>query len=83
LFVALCDEFSFRRGKAHGSSRLSDYLRVVPEGLSEGDFFAPPLCMPDEFKVNQPKTQLLNGVTIEPTVVCQSYKNYYQQKFNA
>ena len=82
FYVALCQEFEFRRGKIHASYGLSRYLSLVPCGLTEGKFIAPPQCMPDQFTIEtDPKVgQVAN--TSNPETTCHAYRNYYQYKFD-
>lgn len=63
LFTELLDEYTFRYGKQHATSRLVDILAKPPKNIPDGDFCEPWRAMPDEFKVD--------GDAI------QSYRNYY------
>jgi len=63
LFVALCDEYTYRYGKVHlTDKKLRKLLSNLPERISKNGFKEPPQCMPDEYK---------NENTI------QAYQNYY------
>lgn len=63
LWCALLDEYTYRYGKVHASTRLMCYLNKPPVNIEfGGGFEPPPPAMPDEFKV---------ASTI------QSYRNYY------
>lgn len=64
LMLNLLDEYTYRYGKIHASSRLVDELRFPPDNLSNNGWEDPPLAMPDEYKVN--------GDTIA------SYQKYYK-----
>jgi len=64
LFDALLTEYTSRYNKVHKTSKIillfnSKYKKWQN---MEGDFTTPPLCMPDEYKLND---------------YIQSYKNYY------
>jgi len=64
LFDALLTEYTSRYNKVHKTSKIillfnSKYKKWQN---MEGDFTTPPLCMPDEYKLND---------------YVQSYKNYY------
>lgn len=65
---ALMKEYTLRWGGdskiAHLTSFVIDTLSDLPPSIPEGDFTSPPLCMPDEFK--------LEGHV-------ESYRNYYKQ----
>lgn len=63
LFENVCDEYTFRYSKIHKTSEKLVPLASLPYNIPEKKFFEPPLCMPDECKV-------------EGDVV-QSYRNYY------
>lgn len=83
FYVALCQEFEFRRGKIHASYGFSTYLSLVPGGLSEGKFIAPPQCMPDQFTIeNESKVGQVTN-TSNSEITCRAYRNYYQYKFDA
>lgn len=82
FYVALCQEFEFRRGKIHASYGLSKYLRLIPSGLSEGKFITPPQCIPDQFtiEIESKVGQVTNTSTSE--ITCRAYRKYYQYKFD-
>ena len=82
FYVALCKEYEFRRGRIHASFGLSKFLSIVPIGLSKGEFFAPPQCMPDEFAIETESEvgQLTYPSNSENTR--QAYRRYYQHKFD-
>ena len=64
MWIALMDEYTYRYGKVHASSRLIGYLNKTPTNIEFGEGFDQPTpAMPDEFKVKN------NSV--------QSYINYY------
>ena len=57
------DEYTYRYGKVHASSRLIGYLNKPPNNIEYGGGFDnPPPAMPDEYKVSN---------TVD------SYRNYY------
>lgn len=64
LWCELLDEYTYRYGKQHASSRLLSFLSAPPKNIDMHERFSPPWrAMPDEFKVD--------GDTL------QSYRNYY------
>lgn len=64
LFVALCDEYSYRYGKVHMTdTKLRTVLAIPPKNTKHNKFTEPPTVMPDE---------LVLGSTIE------SYRTYYK-----
>ena len=64
LFIALCDEFTNRYGKTHlTDTKMRELLKTPPANIPKGEFYEPPLVMPDECKVDG---------TIN------SYRNYYK-----
>lgn len=68
LFDSLLSEFEYRRGKEHSTSRLYDALSRLPDGIVTGKtatWTPPPLCMPDEFKTDDP---------------VEAYRAYYREK---
>lgn len=64
LWVSLMDEYTYRYGRIHASSRLRDILKKSPRNLVSGKFTEPTPAMPDEYKVKN------NSV--------ESYRNYYK-----
>ena len=68
LLTELCQEFEYRRGKTHATSRLIPLLRRVPDGIRSYLFTLPALAMNDECKVPD-----------EPVL---SYRNYYRHKYD-
>ena len=63
LFVELSKEYTFRYNKVHKTyTKLKDILAVPPSNIPDTDFTEPPLCMPDECKLED---------------VIESYRNYY------
>jgi hypothetical protein len=62
LCVKLMDEYTYRYGKVHASSKLLKYLRNPPKNISSEPFCEPPPSMPDEYK---DKSSII------------SYHNYY------
>ena len=74
---------SFEEEKVHASYRLVKvFLSLVPGGLSEGKFIAPPQCMPDQFTLETESKigQLANNSNSE--ITCRAYRKYYQYKFD-
>lgn len=51
LFVALCDEYTFRYGKTHKTdSLLREVLRTPPTNIKRDGFTFPPQAMPTAYK---------------------------------
>jgi predicted O-linked N-acetylglucosamine transferase (SPINDLY family) len=52
LFLELCVEYTYRYDKTHATyTRLNHILKIAPNNISKNKmFFAPPQCMPDEYK---------------------------------
>lgn len=51
LFKHLCAEYRYRYGRMHHTEfKLGIKLQVHPENIPAGDFYPPPLAMPDEYK---------------------------------
>jgi len=61
--TALCNEYTYRYGKVHKSQEVIEQLSDV--SIAEGALTNFALCMPDEFKVNDP---------------VESYRKYYNSK---
>ncbi len=52
MFVALCDEYTYRYGKVHlTDSKLRYSLDQLPNNIALGVFHEPPQCMPNDVKV--------------------------------
>ena len=64
LFSSCIDEFEFRFNKEHKTKKLTPYLLLPPEQLFSSPFRStkPPLCMPDQYKTDDP---------------VESYRNFY------
>jgi hypothetical protein len=55
LFVALCDEYTYRYGKKHRSDiLLRDILKSPPTSISHAPFTPPAQAMPDRYKHADP-----------------------------
>lgn len=69
LFIALCDEYSYRYEKTHMTdSKLRDILGGSPSGLQDIGFSSPWRAMPDEYKVQK-----------EDASYCElSYRKYFK-----
>jgi len=52
LFVALCDEYTYRYGKGHLTDiNLREVLRLPPKNIPVNrKFYQPPQCMPEQYK---------------------------------
>lgn len=51
MFVALCDEYTFRYGKVHlTDKKLRKLLNNLPNNITLGVYSDPPQCMPDDVK---------------------------------
>lgn len=63
LFCELLQEYTYRYGKQHATSRLVEILKNPPKNINKDEPFSPPWrAMPDEYKVDD---------------TMQSYRNYY------
>ena len=52
MFVALCDEYTYRYGKIHSTERLlGKLLETLPKNIKDNGFVEPPQAMPDYCKV--------------------------------
>jgi hypothetical protein len=62
--IALSDEYTYRYGKVHASLKVIEWCRqnIGQAQFTDTGFTTQPLCMPDQYKVND---------------VVQSYRNYY------
>ena len=49
-FVALCDEFTRRKGKVHKTSELIETLKTVPKNIRKCAVDIDFMCMPDDCK---------------------------------
>lgn len=55
LFVALCDEYTFRYGKIHKTDTLlRDVLKSAPTNIQHSSFTLPPQAMPADYKHSDP-----------------------------
>lgn len=74
LFQELMLEYTYRYGKVHATSRLEDYLAVLPNNIPIGEFTEPTPAMPDDCKV-------LKEVHSDRYVIDSllSYRTYYIQ----
>jgi hypothetical protein len=55
LFVALCNEYTFRYGKIHKTDTLlRQALRAAPASISNSDFTPPAQAMPEQYKHSDP-----------------------------
>ena len=51
MFVALCDEYTYRYGKIHMTDeKLRALLNEIPTNMELGTWREPPQCMPDDVK---------------------------------
>lgn len=51
MFVALCDEYTYRYGKVHlTDKKLRKLLNNLPNNITLGVYSEPPQCMPDDVK---------------------------------
>ncbi len=51
MWSHLLDEYTYRYGKVHACARLKKDLRLVPNNIPDGEFFAPTPAMPTEVKI--------------------------------
>ena len=68
-FVALCDEYTYRYGKVHGTDKL---LREVLK--------SPPLNIPVGYKTPQPLAMKSNPECMDYRDIVGSYRKFYQTK---
>lgn len=64
LFLNLLEEYTYRYGKYHASSKLINSLKKIPTGIKWIYNTKAPLCMPDEYKISDD--------------IVESYRNYYK-----
>lgn len=70
-FNALLDEYKYRFGRTHGSSRIAQYFGYSNNWIPHiAEKVKLPKCMPEEFKAG--------GDSIDDVVI--SYRNYYRNK---
>lgn len=50
LFLALCEEYTYRYGKVHKSRELLDMLAFCPDNIPNGPWTQPTQAMPDQYK---------------------------------
>ena len=51
MFVALCDEYTYRYGRIHMTDeKLRDLLNEIPRNMELGTWRQPPQAMPDDVK---------------------------------
>lgn len=51
MFIALCDEYTYRYGKVHlTDTKLRELLKTPPKNIPVGQMTRMPQAMPDEFK---------------------------------
>ena len=63
MFVALMDEYTYRYGKVHATSKLIEHLSRSPKNIAEASFTEPTPAMPEQYKVSDDSIK--------------SYRNYY------
>ena len=51
MWFYLCKEYTYRYGKVHSCSRLSESLYLPPNNIVAGEFFSPTPAMPADCKV--------------------------------
>lgn len=54
LYTELLYQYTLRYSKIHRSNRLSTLLAFCPATIPQRDFTPPPLCMPDDYKTDDP-----------------------------
>ena len=72
MWFYLCKEYTYRYGKVHSCSRLSESLYLPPNNIVAGEFFAPTPAMPPELKILAENPQ--PGRKYDSL---KSYHNYY------
>jgi hypothetical protein len=70
---ALSDEYTFRTGKIHASSKYLDVLKSIPQGITEENETDFRCAIPDEFKIKALTTKGLD--------VPKAYQLYLSHKF--
>jgi hypothetical protein len=61
---ALSEEYTFRYGKVHATTRLFPLLKILPENIPQVGFTPPPCCMDTDY--------ILSEDAVE------NYRNYYK-----
>ena len=51
LWTCLLDEYAYRYGRKHATSKLYPILFNAPRNIAQGEFTQPTPAMPDEYKV--------------------------------
>lgn len=68
LWINLLNEYTYRYGNVHKSSRLLDLLSYIPNKIDDTTEFSPPWrAMPDEYKIDKS----------EQDYTVKSYRAYY------
>ena len=75
LLEECCNEYTYRYGKVHSCSRLSESLYLPPNKIVAGEFFAPTPAMPVDLKV-----MAENPVPGRKYDSLKSYHKYYIQE---
>ena len=73
LACATWDEYTYRYGKIHASSRLRNVLANTPPMVGCGRATPPPQCMPDIYKVGGPVLAYEHGWAL----AVEAYRQYY------
>ena len=73
LACATWDEYTYRYGKIHASSRLRNVLANTPTMVGCGRATPPPQCMPDIYKVGGPVLAYEHGWAL----AVEAYRQYY------
>tara|TARA_Y100000758_G_scaffold139883_1_gene99118 strand:- start:179 stop:520 length:342 start_codon:yes stop_codon:yes gene_type:complete len=69
LWFWLCKEYWWRYDKIHKTwEKLYNKLSHTPLNIPSGSFTTPPLCMPDEYKIE-------TGNSVQDAI--ESYRKYY------
>lgn len=61
--LALCKEYTFRYKKIHKCQEIIECFKILRLEIPEGELTEFKLCMPDDYKTNDP---------------VESYRNYYR-----
>jgi hypothetical protein len=62
--VALSEEYTYRYGKTHATTRLFPLLKILPENIPRAGFTQPPSCMDPKY--------VISACAVE------NYRNYYK-----
>lgn len=70
LLTYLCDEYTLRYNKIHKCETILEILENIPKNIPKGKITKRPICMPDEYKVDE-----------DPIICYRAYYNGDKAKF--